>query len=77
MVSQEEAAQDRPLQEALRKQRELVDFYKQAAKDAPEDACKDLFKRLRGALEDQVGEVANELARHRRQRNLGRPLEDE
>ncbi|MDP9378853.1 MAG: hypothetical protein M3Q29_01650 [Chloroflexota bacterium] len=76
-MSQEEVQQqDRLLQDALKHQRQLVDFYKQAAKDAPEDQCKDLFKRLRKALEDQVGDVAGELARHRKQRNLGRPIEE-
>lgn len=73
----ERGPEDQLLEEALRRQRVLVDFYKQAAKEAPEKQCKQLFKHLQSALEDQVGDVASELARHRMEHGLGRPVADE
>ncbi|MDP9351517.1 MAG: hypothetical protein M3P51_08270 [Chloroflexota bacterium] len=69
--------EDQLLEEALKRQRLLVDFYKQAAKEAPEKQCKELFKHLQSALQDQVGDVASELARHRKERSLGRPVADQ
>jgi hypothetical protein len=71
----QENKEDDPLEEALRGQRELLDLYKRVAKNAPEGECKDLFKRLRKGLEDQVEQVAKELARHRMERRLGRPID--
>jgi hypothetical protein len=67
--------EDGLLEEALRRQRQLADFYKRAAKDAPEKQCKQMFQHLRDGLEDQVGDVARELARHRMERGLGRPID--
>ncbi len=68
--------EDQLLEEALKRQRLLVDFYKQAAKEAPEKQCKELFKHLQSALQDQAGDVASELARHRMERSLGRLVAD-
>lgn len=67
--------EDGLLEEALRRQRQLADFYKRAAKDAPEKQCKRLFKQLRDGVEEQVGDVARELARHRMERALDRPID--
>ena len=66
---------DRYLEETLRKQKELMDYYKRAAKKAREDRCKSMYKHLQSALEQQVGDVASELARHRMERGLGHPLD--
>lgn len=71
----EQQAQDEYLEDALRKQRELMDFYKEAAKHAPEKRCKALFKHLESGLEAQVGDVASELSRHRMEHGLGHPLD--
>lgn len=73
----QERAEDQLLEEAMRRQRELVEFFKQAAKEAPEKQCKQLFKHLRKNTENQVGDVADELARHRMERGLGNPIEHE
>ncbi len=73
----QEANEDRLLEEAMRRQRDLVEFYKRAAKEAPEKKCKQLFKHLRENTENQVGDVAGELARHRMERGLGNPIEHE
>lgn len=71
----ERSEEDRFLEDALKKQRELMDFYKQAAKQAPEGRCKDLFKHLRSKLDEQVSDVASELSRHRMERGLGHSLD--
>ena len=67
--------EDRYLEDALKRQKELVDFYKKAAKEAPEGRCKDIFKHLRSGIKDQMGDVARELARHRMERGRGHPLD--
>ncbi len=69
--------EDLQLEDALRRQRELLDFYRQAGKKAPDHFCKDLFKKLSDDLKDQVGRVASELARHQMERDLGHPLDHE
>ena len=69
--------EDGHLEEVLRKQRELMDLYRQAQKRSPEKYCKSLFKGLREDLDSQVGQVARELARHRMERRLGHPLDHE
>ncbi len=73
----QERTEDQLLEEAMRRQRELVDFFKRAAKEAPEKQCKQLFKHLRQNTENQVGDVAGELARHRMERGLGNPIDHE
>ncbi len=70
-------AEDRYLEDALRKQRELMDYYKLAGKQTTERFCKELFGQLREALDEQVGRVAQELARHRMERDLGHPIDHE
>lgn len=76
-MAERDQGEDGLLEEALRRQRELVDFYKRAAKQAPEKGCEQLFKHLRQDLEKHVGDVADELARHRKERGLGRPVAQE
>lgn len=73
----ERGPQDQLLEDTLKRQRALVDFYKQAAKNASDKQCEELFKHLRSDLENQVGDVASKLARHRMQRSLGRAVADE
>ena len=67
-------AEDQLLEDALEKHRELIDFYKRAAKRTSDEQCKRLFKHLQSHLADEVGDVAAELARHRMERSLGRPV---
>ncbi|MDQ3856433.1 MAG: hypothetical protein M3281_08595 [Chloroflexota bacterium] len=71
----EQHDEDGTLEETLRKQKDLLDYYKGAAKRSPDKRCKELYKHLQSALTDQVGDVASELARHRMERDLGRPLD--
>jgi len=73
-VSQEHN-EDELLHETLRRQKELMDYYKDAAKQSPEDRCKQMYKHLQGVLKEQVGDVASELARHRMERELGRSID--
>ena len=70
-----EFAEDRLLEEALARQRQLIDFYKQAAKDTTDKRCKAMFKHFAGHLEEEVGDASKELARHRMERRLGHPID--
>ncbi len=71
----DQGTEDRLLEQALKKQRELLDYYKRAAKETDDKRCKEMFKHLRKHLEEEVGDVASELARHRMERSLGHPLD--
>lgn len=73
----EQYKEDRYLEDALKKQKELYDFYKEASKKSPDKFCKDMFKHMHDDMKKHVEEVSSELARHGMERGLGHPLDHE
>lgn len=71
----EQHPEDRYLEDALKRQKALYDFYNEASKKAPDKFCKDRFKDMHKELKKHIEEVSQELARHRMERELGHPLD--